>query len=300
MNFYKKIIRSKKMRFRILSMLRFMPDKQMISLQYFIKHKRKLNLKDPKRYTEKLQWYKLYYRDPVMTECVDKYLVRNYVTRKGLAHILNDLYAVFQSPDEIVLEGLPQKFVLKSSNGSGTNLLCKDKSTLALFDVQSLFRDYLAQSKASAGREWVYSGNTKPVIIAERLLEDPTQTNNDICDYKFLCFDGEPKYVVYDVDRYTNHKRNIYDTEWNDLHVASDCPCSDVDYPKPENLEEMLQIARVLSEDFPAVRVDLYSIENKIYFGELTFFPWSGYVQYTPDEFDFELGEQFILPGKVE
>lgn len=286
------------MRFRILSMLRFIPDKQMLSLQYYIKHKRKLNLKDPQRYTEKLQWYKLYYRDPVMTECVDKYRVRNHVTRKGLAHILNDLYAVFQSPDDINLENLPQKFVLKSSNGSGTNLLCKDKSVLVLEDVKKTFRNFFAQSSASAGREWVYNSDVKPVIIAERLLEDCTQINNDICDYKFLCFNGEPKYVVYDVDRFTDHKRNIYDTDWNDLHVASDCPCSDVAYPKPENLDEMLEIARILCEDFPAVRVDLYSIQDKIYFGELTFFPWSGYVQYTPDAFDFELGEQFTLPQR--
>ena len=296
MNFYKKIIRSKKLRFKILSMLRFIPDKPMISLQYFIKHKRKLNLKKPTRYTEKLQWYKLYYRDEVMTECVDKYRVRFFVERKGLGHILNDLYAVFSSPDEINLDVLPSKFALKTSNGSGTNFFCKDKSSVNEADIQKRFADFFAQSNASAGREWVYSNTDNAVIIAERLLEDPKQENNDICDYKFLCFNGKPEYVVYDVDRYTNHKRNIYDTNWNDLRVASDCPCSDTEYPKPDNLAEMLEIATVLCKDFPAVRVDLYSIEGKIYFGELTFFPWSGYVQFTPDSFDFELGKQFVLP----
>ena len=279
-------------------MLRFIPDKQMISLQYFIKHKRKLNLKKPKRYTEKLQWYKLYYRDSVMTECVDKYRVRDYVTSKGLSHILNDLYMVFDAPNSIDLENLPEKFVLKSSNGSGTNLLCKDKNTLVQADVQRQFNEFFAQSNASAGREWVYSGGEKPVIIAEKLLEDPTQINNEICDYKFLCFNGKPEYIVYDVDRVTNHKRNIYDTQWNNLHIASDCPCADVEYQKPENLQEMLEIAEILCKDFPAVRVDLYSIEGKIYFGELTFFPWSGYVQFAPDSFDFELGEKFVLPDK--
>ncbi len=297
MNFYKKIIKSKKMRFRILRMLRFIPDKQMLELQYYIKHKRKLNLENPQRYTEKLQWYKLYYRDPVMQQCVDKYRVRAYVEQKGLGAILNELYTVFESPEEITLRDLPNKFVMKSSNGSGTNFLCKDKSLYTDEQVQSMFRDFLAQSSASAGREWVYSGLT-PVIIAEQYLEDPTQHNNDICDYKFLCFNGNPEYVVYDVDRFTNHKRNIYDTNWNDLHVASDCPCADEVYDKPENLSEMLEIARILSADFPAVRVDLYSIQGKIYFGELTFFPWSGYVQYNPDSFDFEAGEKFILPEK--
>lgn len=297
MNFYKKIIKSKKMRFKILSAMRFIPDKQMLELQYYIKHKRKLDLKHPQRYTEKLQWYKLYYRDAKMQQCADKYRVREYIESKGLGSILNELYAVYETPDEITLENLPEKFVMKSNNGSGTNLICKDKFLYTDEQVREMFRGFFAQSSASAGREWVYGG-IEPVIIAEKLLEDPTQADGSICDYKFLCFNGSPQYVVYDVDRFTDHKRNIYDTEWNDLHIASDCPCAEKAYDKPENLTEMLEIARILSADFPAVRVDLYSIEGKIYFGELTFFPWSGYVQYTPDSFDFEAGEKFILPEK--
>lgn len=296
MNEYKKIFRNKKLRFKILSLLRFIPDKQMLQLQYRIKMKQKLNLKDPKRYTEKIQWYKLYYRDPVMQQCADKYLVREYVKAKGLECILNELYAVYHTPEEIRLEDLPEKVVIKLSNGSGTNLLIKDKSQLELSQVQEQFRNFFAQRKASAGREWVYKTDRKPVIIAEQYLEDPEQKDGSICDYKFLCFGGEVCYVVYDTQRFTDHRRNIYDTQWNDLHVASDCPCGDVEIPKPENLDEMLAVAKVLAEDFPAVRVDLYSIQGKIYFGELTFFPWSGYVRYDPDEFDFEMGERFVLP----
>lgn len=296
MNFYKKIIKSKKMRFKILSAMRFIPDKPMLELQYYIKHKRKLHLDNPQRYTEKLQWYKLYYRDMKMQQCADKYRVRSYIESKGLGNILNDLYAVYNTPDEITLGNLPDKFVMKSNNGSGTNLICKDKSLYTEEQVREMFRGFFAQSNASAGREWVYGG-IEPVIIAEKLLEDPAQPDG-ICDYKFLCFNGKPEYVVYDVDRFTNHKRNIYDTEWNDLHVASDCPCAEQVYDKPENLSEMLEIARTLSADFPAVRVDLYSVEGKIYFGELTFFPWSGYVQFAPDSFDFEAGEKFKLPER--
>ena len=141
MDFYKKIFRSKKLRFRILSMLRFIPDEPMLKLQYRIKCGRPLNLADPKRYTEKIQWYKLYYRDPVMQQCADKYRVREYVKSKGLGHILNDLYAVYKSPDPIDLEKLPEKFVLKLSNGSGTNRLCKDKSVLNSETVKQMFRD---------------------------------------------------------------------------------------------------------------------------------------------------------------
>lgn len=297
MNGYKKIIKSKKLRFKILSMLRFIPDKQMLKLQYYIKHKRKLNLKNPVRYTEKLQWYKLYYRDPVMAQCADKYQVREYIASKGLEEILTPLYGIYDNIDSVKWDELPEKFALKTTNGSGTNYFCKNKSEINIDEIKQKFRDFSAQSSTSAGREWVY-GKFESKIVAEELLEDNSQKDNSICDYKFMCFSGKPAYIVYDVDRFTNHKRNIYDLSWNNLNVASDCPCCEEEIAPPENLDQMLKIAQKLSEDFPAVRVDLYSIKGKIYFGELTFFPWSGYVQYTPDQFDFDAGEKFILPEK--
>lgn len=296
MNFYKKII-PKKMRFAILRLLRFIPDKPMISLQYRIKTGRGINWKDPKRYTEKLQWYKLNYKNEKMPICVDKYRVREYIEEKGLSEHLVKLYAVYENADEIELSKLPDKFIMKTTNGSGTNIICRDKSSLNEQEIKKQVASYFKQSSASAGREWPYK-HVKPRVIVEELLEDSTTTDRSICDYKILCFGGKPEYVVYDVDRFTEHKRNIYDTEWNDLHVSSDCPCSDKVYEKPQTLDRMLKIAEILSADFPAVRVDLYSIEGKIYFGELTFFPWSGYVKYAPDEFDFVMGEKFIFPEK--
>ncbi|MBQ4109871.1 MAG: carbonic anhydrase [Clostridia bacterium] len=297
MDGYKKIIRSRKLRFKILSLLRFIPDKQMLQLQYYIKTKRKLDLKNPKRYTEKLQWYKLYYRDPVMAQCADKYLVRDYIKSKGFESILTELYAVYDSVEEIDWEKLPDKFAMKTSNGSGTNFFCTDKSTINYNAIKQNFNDYFNRNRHCVTGEWVYHVN-KPKIIIEQLLEDKEQKDNSICDYKFMCFGGKPEYVVYDVDRFTNHKRNIYDLNWENLNVASDCPCCEEVITPPENLVEMTKIATKLSEDFPAVRVDLYSINGKIYFGELTFFPWSGYVQYTPDQFDFDVGNKFVLPKK--
>lgn len=297
MNFYKKIIRSRKLRFQVLRLLRFIPDKPTLQWQYRMKLGRKLNLKDPKRYTEKLQWMKLYYRDPVMQQCADKYTVREYVESKGLGHILNELYAVFQSPEEITLDSLPNTFVMKLSNGSATNLICTDKSQLNVEDVRRQFRDFYAQSGTSAGREWVYATDKKPVVIAEELLVDDTQRDDSLCDYKIMCFSGEPYCIICHYDRIVDHRSNIYDTDWNDLHITGNYPQGDgVD--RPENLEEMLEIARILSKDFPAVRVDLYSIKGKTYFGELTFFHASGYIRYTPDSFDFELGERFVLPER--
>ena len=165
MNGYKKIISSQKMRFAILRMLKFVPDKAMIKLQYRIKLKRKLNLKDPKRYTEKIQWYKLYYRNPVMMECVDKYGVRKYIEKKGLGNILNQLYQVVDRPEEINFDQLPDKFVIKTTNGSGTNILVKDKKTLNIAETKKKLNDFLNMAEASAGREWAYGGSSKKLSL---------------------------------------------------------------------------------------------------------------------------------------
>lgn len=293
---YKKIFKSKKLRFKILSLLSFIPDKTMLKLQYRIKSNRKLDLANPKRYTEKIQWYKLYYRDPLMKQCADKYLVRDYIKSKGLEGILNELYDVFDGPDDIKLDNLPDCFVLKLSNGSSTNYVCKDKSKCDLNKIKQLFKDFEAQSKSSAGREWVYSDG-KPVIVAEKFLEDPSNLNNELCDYKILCFNGKPEYTICVCGRYTEYYHHVvYDSNWNKVNVEIGDTTSAVDYKKLEKFDEMMEIAKVLSEDFPAARIDLYLIDGKIYFGEITFFPWSGYMEFTPDSFDYVLGEKFILP----
>lgn len=295
---YKKIFKNKKMRFKILSLLRFIPDKQMLILQYFIKHQRVLNLKNPKRYTEKIQWYKLNYRNALMQQCADKYTVREYVKEKGLESILNQLYGVFETPEQISFDTLPDRFIMKLSNGSSTNFVCDDKSNCSIETVQKKFKDFIAQAGSSAGREWVYKG-LKPVIVAEQLLEDPEQVNGALCDYKILCFNGKPEYIICVTGRYTNNYRHIvYDSQWRKQEVIIGESCANGEVAKPVNFDEMMRIAHILSEDFPAARVDLYSIGGKIYFGEITFFPWSGYMEFKPDEFDYELGSKFVLLEK--
>lgn len=295
---YKKILKNKKLRFKILSLLRFVPDKPMLKLQYKIKSGRSLNLENPKRYTEKLQWYKLYYRDSKMIQCADKHTVREYVKAKGLEHILNEQYAVFETPEEINFDNLPEKFVLKLSNGSSTNLVCKDKKSLNLAEVKSKFKDYYAQRNSSAGREWVYY-DSKSVIVAEKFLEDSSNLNGELCDYKILCFNGKPEYIICVCGRHTeNYHHVVYDAEWNKVDVKIGESSANAVYEKPEQFDEMMRIANVLSEDFPAARIDLYSIEGKIYFGEITFFPWSGYMSFTPDSFDEEVGRKFVLPKR--
>lgn len=295
MDEYKRVLKNKNFRYGILSLLRFVPDKTMLRLQYWVKFRRKLNLKSPERFTEKIQWYKLNYKDPIMPRCSDKYMVREYVKEKGLSYILTDLYSVFDSPEDIKLDPLPDKFVLKLSNGSGTNLICTDKRKLAEKEVIREFKQFIFKVRANLGREWPYM-QTKPVIIAEQLLEDETHINNAVNDYKIFCYDGKPEYIICICDRYSEQCNHlVYDTEWNKIRVASEGARIDEDAPKPENLQEMLDIAAKLSKDFPFARIDLYSLKNRIYFGEITFYPWSGYMEFEPEEFDFVLGEKFAL-----
>ena len=295
MDEYKKLLKNKEIRYGILSMLRFIPDKMMLKLQYWIKFRRKLDLRDPKRFTEKIQWYKLFYKNKLMPECSDKYLVRNYVESKGLGHILNELYCVFERPEDIRLDILPEKFVMKLSNGSGTNLLCTNKQVFSEAAVIEEFKRYVFKVKANLGREWPYM-KTKPVIVVERLLEDSAHVNNAVNDYKIFCYDGKPEYVICISDRYSDRCNHlVYDTNWNKIRVASEGARIDEDEPKPENLQEMLDIAARLSADFPFARIDLYSVGGNIRFGEITFYPWSGYMEFEPDEFDFVLGEKFTL-----
>ncbi len=297
MNGYKKIIKNPATRKKILNLLRFVPDPIMLKLQYWIKLRRHLNLKNPERFTEKLQWYKINYRNPVMHQCVDKYLVRDFVKSKGLEKILVPLYGKFNSVDEIDFDKLPEKFVLKTTHGSGgwNVFLCADKSKV---DVDELKKKLIVPSHKiktkTTGREWVYYG-LQPGIVAEGLLENKENPEAGVNDYKIFCYNGKPEYLVVDIDRYIGHKRNIYKADWTLLDASSDCPKANREIPKPENYEEMLEVAAKLSEDFPFVRVDLYNIEGKIYFGELTFYPWSGYVQFSPDEIDYMLGKNFQL-----
>ena len=279
---------------KIVALLGWLPDKAMLKLQYKIKLKRRLNLKNPERFTEKIQWYKMNYRNPIMHTCVDKFEVREFVKEKGLENILVELYGVYDSVDEIDFNALPDKFILKSTDGGGgiNVAICSDKSQFDVEKNSDAFKVGYKLKKKHPGREWAYVG-LKHKIIVEKLLVNETNPEAGIEDYKIFCFNGKPECIVVDTDRYIGHKRNFYDTEWNDFKVTSDAPACDREIPKPENLEEMLNVAKKLSEDFPFVRVDLYNVGGKIYFGELTFYPWSGYVQFEPDEFDMRLGEYF-------
>lgn len=290
---YKKLLRSQKVRFLILKFLSFVPDSVMLKLQYRIKMGFGLNLKDPKRFTEKLQWYKIHYRNPLMGKCVDKYEVRKYIESRGLENTLNKLYCVCSDPEEIDFSALPERFVVKTTDGGGGEniFICRDKSALDVEALKVKLRTWKDKKSVNPGREWAYTLIEESRYIVEEYLENEENPEAGISDYKFFCFNGKPYCIAYDIDRYIGHKRNFYDTQWNNLHVTTDCDnFDDALVERPEGLEDMLKVAEILSKDFPFVRVDLYFIKGKVYFGELTFYPWSGYVKFKPEDFDYKLG----------
>ena len=300
---YKKIIKKRSTRQKVLKALSFIPDEPMVRLQYWIKTGRLLNLKNPKRYTEKLQWYKLNYKDPLMAKCVDKYDVREYVESLGLESILNDCYGVFNSAEEVDFEVLPNSFVLKDSLGGGGNsvIICKDKAKANLEDYRALMRIWVNKPRAkTGGREWPYYSGKSHRIVVEKYLE---QDDGDLPDFKFFCFDGKV-FCVYLMTNYReNHDNGILgflDRDFNLLPVhRADFKPLTVQPQKPENYQQMVEYAEILSKAFPHVRVDFFNINGQIVFGELTFFMASGYFMFEPDSFDYEMGRCFKLPKAI-
>lgn len=299
MEFYKKIIKSQDMRLNLLKILDFIPDKMMIKIQYKLKTGKKLNLKNPQRFTEKLQWYKLYHRDPMMTQCADKFEVRAYVESKNMSNILIPIYGIYESEKEINFEKLPKSFVIKTTNGSRTNILCPDKELLSEEITKKKLNEWLNKRTNKAGREWPYY-NIKPRIMIEKLLDK--DENDDLVDYKFVCFDGKVKFIFTNAERQKGGELvfGIYDPDFNLLRFKrKGLRSADAKVKKPDSFKEMIEVAEKLAEGFPHVRVDLYNIDGKIYFGELTFFHGSGYIEFDPDEFDEILGEHFMLPKHI-
>ena len=295
----KKIFRSQALRHRLLKMFSWLPDRVMLPIQYFLILHRWPDMKNPKRFTEKIQCYKAFYRNPTMLDCVDKYKVREYVRMKlGTEKYLNTLYQVCNNANEIDFNTLPDKFVIKTTDGgNGDNvLICRDKNKLDIKLTRNKINGWRNKKYYSISREWAYNGAKESKIIIEKLLESPENKDCSIDDYKFLCFNGKFRYLWVDKNRYSNHRRGF----WNEnLHfiknVQSDHPTFDLEPELPQNIHEMIKVSEKLSEDFPFARIDLYNIQGNIIFGEITFYPWSGYVQYKPDSFDYELGKYFII-----
>lgn len=273
---------------------KIIPDKTYLKLKYYASMGKKLNLKEPKTYNEKLQWIKLYDRKPEYTTIVDKHEVKAYVAEKiGQEYIIPTL-GVWDRVEDIDFDSLPSQFVLKCTHDSGGLVICKDKSKLNVAQAKRKLNKALKSDFYYVGREWPYK-NVKRRIIAETYMEDAT--TGDLRDYKFFCFDGVAKAVRVDTERGTGDvKMDFFDREKNHLPFERNHRNADVMPEMPGNFDEMVVIADKLSEGYPHLRVDLYSVNGKIYFGELTFFAANGMAPFDPEEWDTVFGEWITLP----
>lgn len=241
---------------------------------------------------------KLYYHDSRMTPLVDKYLVKDYV-----ASIVGDSYVIptlghWESFDEIDFDKLPEKFVLKTNHDSGGVVICKEKASFDKLAAKKKLEKSLVHNFYTYSKEWPYK-NVKRCIIAEKFMEDPG--NPDLKDYKWFCFDGVPKALFVASDRHVDEvetKFDFFDDNFNHLPFTHGHPNSTLPIEKPENFDEMKKLAAKLSSGFPHVRIDLYDINGKIYFGEMTFFHHGGFVAFNPTQWDYKFGSWINLPDK--
>ncbi|VDN46166.1 conserved protein of unknown function [Petrocella atlantisensis] len=273
-----------------------MTDEQLVKKKFRKHLEREVILDAPVKYNDKLQWLKLYWRDSKATLCADKYEVRKIIENTIGAQYLNELIAVYDKVEDIDINQLPDSFVLKGTHGSGFNIICKDKKELDWPKAQKIMRHWLKRNYHWTKREWVYK-DIKPRIVCEKYLEE--MDVGELRDYKIFCFNGEPKVIEVDFDRFVAHKRNIYDLDWNLLEGEIKYP-RDPHYiiEKPDKLKEMLDLSRILAQGFPHVRVDFYIVEDRLYFGELTFFHESGTGAFRPEAFEIEMGNWIELPTR--
>lgn len=248
----------------------------------------RLDLKNPKTFNEKLQWIKLFDKNEDKPRCADKYTVRKYVEEKGCGELLNTLLWHGDNPEDIPFDELPEQFVIKVTHGQGMNIICKDKDGLDRKETVKILKKWLKTKYLPCYGEWFY-GVIPPSIVVEKFLSEDGEVPKD---YKIFCFHGEPKIIDVHLDRFTGHKRNIYDLNWNvirgaEMKYPSDTECV---VEKPDNLDELMEYSRKLSKDFIHVRVDFYIVDGKIYFGEMTFTNGAGLDAVRPHEFDEWLG----------
>lgn len=254
----------------------------------------KPNLDNPKSFNEKMQWYKMYYKDPLMTKCADKYLVRDYVKEKIGEEYLVPLLGVYNSPEEIDFDKLPEKFVLKVNWGSGQNIIVKDKSKLDIEETKAKLKQWMKPESNHyyMGFEWVYK-DIQPKIIVEEFL---VQLDGDLFDYKYFCYNGKVKNLFVVSDRFKNKYVDFYDLKWQRLPFKRLYNNSPNGIQKPKLFDKMLELSEILAKDFIFCRVDFYEVEDKLYFGEITFYPGNGSEPFKPVEWDYKLGEMIELP----
>ena len=281
---------------RFRTLLRLIPDRIYIQMQYFHHFHRFANFKNPQTFNEKLQWLKLHDHNPLYTTLVDKYAVKKWVADKIGEQYVIPTIAVWEKAEDIDFDKLPNQFVLKVNHDSGGLVICKDKAQLDRQAAIAKLSRALENNGYWYGREWPYK-NVKPCIIAEKYMEDE---NHQLNDYKFMVFNGKVKCSFTCTERFSKDglKVTFYDANWDIMPFERHYPRSKTPITKPLNYDEMVELAEKLSKDIPFVRVDFYSIKGKIYFGEMTFYPGSGLEEFTPQEWDKKLGDWLELSHK--
>lgn len=297
MNKYLRFITDPLFRFSILASRGFynrMDDEQFLKRKFKMVFKRELNLENPQTFNEKLQWMKLYDRKPEYTKMVDKYEAKKYV-----ADIIGEEYIIptlglWDSFDEIDFDSLPEQFVLKCTHDSGGLIICKDKKRLDLKKAKKKIEKSLKTNYYWRGREWPYK-NVVPRIVAEKYMQDGSTESLPV--YKFFCFDGKATVIqTIQNDKTAIETVDYFDREWNLLELKQNFPNSQAPLSKPKNFEQMLKVADILSKDKKGfLRVDLYEINGQIYFSEFTFFSDGGTAAFSPDFWDYRLGDLIKL-----
>lgn len=275
---------------------RFYSDKEFLEKLFPLMMGYPLNLEYPRTFSEKMQWLKLYNRNQEYSRMVDKYEAKKYVSS-----IIGDQYiiptiGIYNDVEEIDFENLPNQFVLKCTHNSGRGMyICKDKTQADVALIKKGLKNGLRQNYFLHNREWPYK-NVKPRIIAEQYISD---NDEDLKDYKFFCFNGDPLYCQVISGRNSNMTIDFYDRDWNhqSFHEPFFYPFSDKGHCRPSRFDEMLQLSKQLSLGIPFIRVDFYQVNNQVYFGELTFYPTSGMGGFDPEEWDNIFGNLINLKG---
>lgn len=283
-----------------LGLTNLLSDGLFVKALFWFRLGRRLNLRSPQGFNEKIQWMKLYYRNPLLVQCADKYAVREFVAKKIGKKYLVPIIGVYDNVNQIRWDELPLRFVLKATHGSGWNLICKDRLEFDCRSAERKLKKWLVSDFSRVGREWQYA-EIKPRIVCETYIED--DDGGRLKDYKVFTFNGKCKYIWVDYYKRDEkghyvHLRNIYDCNWNWMpNTGSLFPCGRADdVACPECLAELLEVSSRLGEGFPHCRVDFYILNNRrLLFGELTFSCGNGVNEFFPRTFEGELGKEFNL-----
>ena len=269
-------------------------DETYVKMIYRVHIGRRLDLENPQGFNEKLQWLKLYDHNPKYSIMVDKAAVKDYVSKLIGSEYIIPTYGIWDSFDQINFDTLPNKFVLKCTHDSGSVCICKDKKTFDFGKARRKLNKGLKNNLYYWGREWPYK-NVKPRIIAEELLDDG---NNELIDYKYMCFNGKVRCMFTVTNRFSKNGMHVtfYDTDWNIMPFTRHYERDKVAIKKPVNYDKMVELAEILSKELIFARIDFYEVKGKIYFGEITLCPGNGIEEFRPYEWDNNLGSWINLP----